>query len=267
MSDLVSEPLVSIIIPTYNQSIFLENTIRSAQSQTYSNIEIIVVDDHSTDNTSEVVDTLAQIDSRIKYLRTPKQSNLPAVPRNIGIKNANGEYVAFLDHDDLWRKKKLRVQIAELEKDQQISMVYSPLWQFSGHNFFWGLVLLRPPHLDRDSRYLNQENPIQCSSVVIKKDDLDSLKGFNESVELRAVEDYELWLRVSSAYKIKEIYTVLGYYRHFRASTSQNENMNLRLETLKKIHPYVASQKKSSLLARVVFRIRITPLIIAKLRF
>jgi teichuronic acid biosynthesis glycosyltransferase TuaG len=154
-----------------------------------------------------VVHEIALHDSRITYLKTPRQSNLPAVPRNIGIKHANGEYVAFLDHDDLWREKKLAIQIAEFEKDEKISMVYSPLWHFSGRNFFWGLILLRPPHKEADGRYLSLSNPIQCSSVVVKKDALIALGGFSENADLRAVEDYELWLRFSEKHKIKEIKT------------------------------------------------------------
>jgi glycosyltransferase involved in cell wall biosynthesis len=261
------KPLVSIIIPTYNQSKLLEKTIKSAQMQNYENIEILVIDDQSTDDTSLVVADIALNDSRVKYFTTERQSNLPAIPRNIGIRNSQGELIAFLDHDDLWRRKKLAVQIEEFFKSEDTTMVFSPLWQFSGLNYFWGLVLLRPPIGNVDQNSLLAGNPIQCSSVLVRKDALISLGGFSESKELRAVEDYELWIRLSKQYKIVEIYKVLGYYRHVRTSTSQNENMSKRIEALQSIHPYVRNQGSSSAIDRVLRRISITARILTKLRF
>ncbi len=267
MNKTVTKPLVSIIIPTYNQSRLLRKTINSAQMQDYENIEIIVIDDRSTDDTHLVVTEIMQNDPRVKYFVTERQSNLPAVPRNIGISNSQGEIIAFLDHDDLWRKKKLTVQLEEFIKSEDVTMVFSPLWQFSGRNYFWGLVLLRPPVGKVSQSSLMIRNPIQCSSVLVRKNALLSLGGFNENNDLRAVEDYELWIRLSQKYKIVEIYKVLGFYRHVRTSTSQNENMNKRIESLRAIHPYVLDQDRSTTMYRVVLRILLTARILRKIRF
>lgn len=259
-------PLISVVIPTYNQSKLLQKSIKSAQRQTHSNIEIIVIDDHSTDMTSSIVHQMASKDPRIKYLTTKKQSNLPAVPRNIGINVALGEYVAFLDHDDLWRRKKLLIQISEMTKDTNIAMVFSPLWQFSGMNLLWGFALLRPPVENFSESSLNQGNPIQCSSVLAKRDVLLELGGFNENSKLRAVEDYDLWLRISKLYDIKQIYQVLGYYRHIASSTSQNENMYQRLVNLRNLHPSLEINDPLTFLQRILARLRMAPQIIIKLR-
>lgn len=267
MSDYPVSPLISIVIPTYNQCNFLAKAIRSAQRQTYSNIEIIVVDDHSTDSTYQVVQEIALTDPRVRYFKTSTQSNLPAVPRNIGIQQAVGEYVAFLDHDDLWRKKKLASQLSVMENNKDLSMVFSPLWQFSRHNFLWGLVLLRPPIDDFSESSLYTWNPIQCSSVLIRRSILTNLGGFNEDIELRAVEDYDLWLRVSRIGTIHQSYRIVGYYRHIRTSTSQRENMNQRLINLKVLHPNLILGEKTTLTSRTIHRLRITPKIIAKIRF
>ena len=267
MNKTATKPLISIIIPTYNQSKLLGKTINSARMQDYGNIEILVIDDQSTDDTFLVVSEIMQNDPRVKYYTTERQSNLPAVPRNVGIHNSRGEIIAFLDHDDLWRKKKLTVQLEEFFKSEDTAMVFSPLWQFSGRNYFWGLVLLRPPVGNVDQSSLLMCNPIQCSSVLVRKDVLLSLGGFNENNDLRAVEDYELWIRLSQKYRIVEVYQVLGYYRHVRTSTSQNENMNKRIESLKAIHPYVLYQDRSSIINRVILRILLTAGILRKLRF
>ena len=225
-----------------------------------------MVDDHSTDMTSSIVQQMAITDPRIKYLKTTKQSNLPAVPRNIGLNFALGEYVAFLDHDDLWRRKKLLIQLEEMTKDNKLAMVFSPLWQFSGKNILWGFVLLRPPVENFGESSLNHENPIQCSSVLAKRDVLLQLGGFNENSELRAVEDYDLWLRMSKNFAIKQIYQILGYYRHIPSSTSQNENMYQRLVNLRDLHPGLEVNETPNLLQRILARTLMAPKILTKLR-
>jgi glycosyltransferase involved in cell wall biosynthesis len=94
-------PKVSVIIPTYNRADLLSRAIKSVIAQTYTNWELLVVDDGSTDNTKEVVKEFIKKDKRIKYLWEPN-SGSPSKPRNFVAKNAKGEYIAFLDSDDEW---------------------------------------------------------------------------------------------------------------------------------------------------------------------
>lgn len=107
--------LVSVIIPTYNSEKFIEKTVLSALNQTYSNLEIIVVDDCSQDSTCSVVKALSGRDDRIKCLFQEKNHGA-AVARNLGIKHAKGRYIAFLDSDDTWIPEKIEKQIEALEK-------------------------------------------------------------------------------------------------------------------------------------------------------
>lgn len=104
--------LVSIVTPCYNAERYIADTIASVQAQTYTKWEMMVVDDCSTDNSAEVIKRLAREDSRIKYFKTDKPSGSPTKPRNIALDKARGEYIAFLDADDLWLPQKLEEQLA-----------------------------------------------------------------------------------------------------------------------------------------------------------
>ena len=107
------EPLVSVIVPTYNRAAIVTRALRSILDQTYQNTEILVVDDASSDNTQEVIAGLR--DPRIRYLRHDRNRG-GSVARNTGIKAARGEYLAFLDSDDEWLADKLRVQVAAMRE-------------------------------------------------------------------------------------------------------------------------------------------------------
>lgn len=104
------EPLVSIITPVYNAQDYLEETILSVLNQTYYNWELLLIDDCSIDNSYKIIEKYLKKDRRIKYLKNDKNSG-PAITRNKGIEEAKGEYIAFLDSDDLWYENKLEKQI------------------------------------------------------------------------------------------------------------------------------------------------------------
>ena len=115
-------PLVSVIIPTYNQREYLVQAIESVLAQTYESVEVIVVDDGSTDDTAQAVATMGRA---VRYIR---QSNRgAAASRNAGIAHATGQYVAFLDHDDLWMPQKLAMQVSLFGEDAKLGLVYSAI--------------------------------------------------------------------------------------------------------------------------------------------
>lgn len=107
-------PLISIIVPVYNTEQFIAETIESVIEQSYSNWELWLIDDGSTDNSAKVIKSIAEKDNRINYVH--KENGGQASARNLGIKKANGEYIAFLDSDDLWLKDKLEEQIEILNR-------------------------------------------------------------------------------------------------------------------------------------------------------
>lgn len=113
--------MISIITPCYNAGKFLPETIDSVLNQTFRDWELLIIDDCSSDNSRQIVEEYALKDSRIRYFRTDTPSGSPSYPRNIGIENSNGEYIAFLDADDIWLPDKL---------DDQIKFMYSNNYEF-----------------------------------------------------------------------------------------------------------------------------------------
>lgn len=115
---------MSVITPTYNCAKFIGETIESVQAQTYQQWEMIIVDDCSTDNTKEIVDKYIKEDSRIKYFCLKNNSGA-AVARTKAMELANGEYMAFLDSDDIWTEEKLKKQLAFMKKHDVAFFLYS----------------------------------------------------------------------------------------------------------------------------------------------
>lgn len=217
-------PYISAIIPTYNRGKYIATAIRSILEQKNNkwNVEIIVVDDGSTDNTEEV---LKEFEGKITYIKTPN-SGKPATPRNIGIKKAKGELIAFLDSDDMWVSDKLALQIPlfdepELvlscgnatimdEKGKKAKKPMGSVEQLKGAEKFSTLV---------------KQNAVSTLTTVIRKEAFYAVGGFNESEKLRAVEDYDLWLRISAAYPkgIKIVPETLAYYRQHDDNISASD--------------------------------------------
>jgi teichuronic acid biosynthesis glycosyltransferase TuaG len=218
-------PRVSVIIPAFNMEQHIGETLDSLARQTFVSFEAIIVDDCSTDRTASIVQDRAAVDPRIRYIRMERNSNRPAVPRNRGLAEARGEFVAFLDHDDLWFERKLERQIRVLDSRPDLALVHSYLWEFTENSRFRGLVHLPNP-LRRRASYetLRKHNVVLCSSAVARLQVLRDLGGFDERPELRTVEDYQLWLRLGRNNKLGYLSEVHGYYRWSRTSTSRQEN-------------------------------------------
>lgn len=117
--------LVSVIMPVHNDEKYLHESISSVIAQSYKDWELIIVDDCSTDGSTTIIDEYCKRDNRIKALKTDIPSGSPAIPRNIGISNANGRYISFLDSDDKWNSTKLLRQIECMRNNEGIAIVYS----------------------------------------------------------------------------------------------------------------------------------------------
>jgi len=191
-------PLVSIITPVYNGEKYIEETINSVLLQTYENWELIVINNASTDSSLNIIEEFVKLDRRIKVINLKNNSGGPAVPRNKGIKNSSGKYLAFLDADDIWKKTKLEKQIIHIEKEQldvaycKIEFINS-LGKKSGNIKVSKLYILLSK-IFGSSFALLVINPIALSSCIIKNQ-----RGFyfRNDPNLQSIEDWFMWIDLS----------------------------------------------------------------------
>lgn len=206
-----SQPLVSAIIPTYNAKEFLSQAVRSALDQTYPNIEVIVVDDGSTDQTRELVKSYSP---KLHYVYR-EHSGLPSVVRNAGLRVAQGEYVAFLDSDDQWLPGKLERQVEILERHPAIGLVSAnALSLVPGRNTGDRLYLRdEQPRSGWVLEMLLKDNFVVTSTVMIRHSLLNRVGVFSEDPLLRVGEDYDLWLRIATVAEVCYLPEALAIYR------------------------------------------------------
>ena len=160
-----ARPSVSVIIPTYNAAQYLPHAIDSALKQTYPHKKVIVVDDGSTDHTWSVIEPYLE---RISYLR--KDNGGPASARNLGISKSKGEYIAFLDADDIWLPEKLAVQVDFLKKNPQFRLVHSNTWILEKDKKpYPSFVKYRPPS-GQVFKKLFLQNHINNLTVLIRRE-------------------------------------------------------------------------------------------------
>jgi len=210
--NLIANPLISVIVPTYNRAKDLERCLASLLEQSFSNFEVLVCDDGSTDNTEFVIRKYVS-DLSIIYLWSENWGG-PARPRNLGLEKARGKYVAFLDSDDWWSKDKLKASVSALEDGADI--VYHKMYlvhkEGSPETYKKNTntrALQEPVFLD----LAINGNCINNSSVVVKKELMKQIGGFSESRSLIAAEDYHAWLELARLKKkFRLVNKVLGYY-------------------------------------------------------
>lgn len=213
--------LVSVIIPTYNRGHCLARALKSVLDQTYVNWEAIIVDNHSTDNTDEV---LARFDdSRIKYFQVHNHGVI-AVSRNLGIQKSKGEIIAFLDSDDWWYKTKLEVCINQMADN--LDVVYHRLAISSRSDRVLLRKSIRSWQVKRPvvKDLLIRGNALATSSVVVRKGLFDKIGGMNESEFMIGSEDYNAWLCIAMATdRFKFLPEILGYYQIHEKGYSQKD--------------------------------------------
>lgn len=210
-----NKPLVSIIMPAYNAEKTIVESIESVLRQTYKNWELIIVNDGSKDSTTAVV--LAFNDERLRLIE--QENGGVANARNNGINNAKGEYIAFLDSDDLWVEEKLERQIGTLEGGKY-KMSYAKTWCFeeNSNQIRDCFVNVALDFVDRDKILIYDFIPIL--TVLIAKDVLDEVGCFDET--LHGVEDWDLWIRVLQKYEAIYSDDFLAKYRISSTGLSGN---------------------------------------------
>lgn len=217
----MQQDLVSIITPVYNAERFIEETIQSIINQQYEMFELLLVDDHSTDKSMEIMSKFANEDSRIKILQTPHNSGA-AVARNIGLENARGQYIAFVDSDDKWKENKLAAQIGAM-KQKDYGFTYTNFEMVSEKNEVIKDKVSLPEKLNYSA--LLKNTAIACSTVIIDK----AVFGDFRMPEVRKGQDTATWLMLlrggETAYLVDK---VLGSYRIVKGSISSNKIQALK---------------------------------------
>ena len=208
--------LVSIITPCYNSAEYITQTIESVLVQTYRSWEMIIVDDCSTDDSVQIISAYQKKDSRIRLYQIKTPSGSPMEPRNLGIGMASGQYIAFLDSDDVWLPNKLKNQI-KLFNEKSISLVYSNYEKISETGIRSNRIIRAPSSVTYME--LLKSNCIGCLTAVY-----DVSKVGKVYFEKFRHEDYVLWLTILRTGCIaKNTNTVEALYRIKKESISANK--------------------------------------------
>lgn len=222
--------LVSIILPVYNGEKFLKTSIESCLNQTYKNIELIIVNDCSTDNSLEIIQNFSNVDSRIKIINNTKNLKLPR-SLNIGHNIAKGHFITWTSDDNIYEPTAIAELLSALN-DNEADIAYSNVYMINNE----GTRL-------REVNFLNIENIIFGNHVgscfLYKKAVFKKNNGYNENLFL--VEDYDFWLRAAVHSKYTHVKKMLYNYRkHENSLTNQihvdTEKSNLYIENLKKMY-------------------------------
>ncbi len=210
---MANDPGVSVVIPCYNSASTLRETLDSALGQTYGNVRIVAINDGSTDETGEI---LAAYGDRITVLS--QRNSGQTVAKNSGIAAAEGDYIAFLDSDDLWDEAKIGRQVALMEASPETGLCYTAGHVIDGSGARLSSFFGAPSHRGNCFEALLLHNDIVASSVMVRRAALDRLGVYDP--ELRACENWELWTRIASEYRVDCVDEPLTFYRKHGANMS-----------------------------------------------
>ena len=228
MGQPIQNPLVSVILPVYNGAEFVGLAIESALSQTYRHLEIIAIDDGSTDGTQAILNRYATKDERVRVL-TQKNGGV-ARSRNRGIAESRGDLIAPLDADDLWEPTKISRQVQRLlEAGERTGLVYS-WWVWIDHA---GVVLDRSPRWMIEGvafeRLLQINFTGNASVPLFRRDCIEEVGGYNEGLaaaDAGGCEEWELALRIAERYNVAVVPALLmGYRRHTGSMSTACDTM------------------------------------------
>ena len=225
VSAMSDQPFVTVVIPTFNHAKLLRRALDSVVAQTFNNWEAIVINNFSTDETIEVVESYQ--DDRIKLINF-KNNGVIAASRNQGIKNAKGTYIAFLDSDDNWYSEKLQ-KCVEYANQRTQFICHGEKWinsDLSTREIMYG-----PANRATYLSLLFRGNCISTSAACIETALLRSVDGFDESTEIVTAEDYDLWMRLAATNpKTVFIPEILGEFHRLSDSASSAVLRNLSSE-------------------------------------
>jgi glycosyltransferase involved in cell wall biosynthesis len=217
------QPLISIVMPTFNRAHYIDEAIKSVLEQDYTNWELIIVDDGSTDRTREIVNSYIDSTDRIRYVY---QSNAgQSTARQVGLKHSRGEFVNFFDSDDRLMKSCLLELYEALEADPACSIAYGNLYVVdeAGNRLHEIDV---PRHSGFITEHLLGDSCVSFNSCLIRKAALDDIGGFDTS--LKVADDYDLWLRLSYRHRFVYVDRCLADYRTTPGQISSRKDTRIR---------------------------------------
>jgi len=214
------DPLVSTIVPAFNAERYLGLAIDSILDQTYSNIEVLVVDNASTDTTAQVIKGYGD---KVRYLREDTKG--PAAARNRGLQESKGEYIAFLDSDDLWLPDKTERQVRFLTEHPEYGIVYSQYEYIDENGELydnkWGRVCTQTGWVFED--LLRHELQIGIGTMMIRRSSLEEAGNFNE--KLITAEDTDLFIRLAKYSQFGHIAGPVARYRSHKESLTKQQGV------------------------------------------
>lgn len=232
-------PKVSIILPTYNGSRFIERAIKSVLKQSYEDFELLIIDDGSTDNTAEVISRFSEEDIRVIYLKNDKNLGIQK-SLNKGLREAKGKYIARIDDDDEWiDKDKLKAQVNFLDTHQDHVLVGT------------GVVVVNEKRQEL-YRFFNPEKDLEIRnkilgkncfthpSVMFRKDAAIKVSGYDESEEVRNREDFDLWLNLGIVGKLANL-QIIGVKKMLRSGSITSKN---RIKRFKQRIKFIRKYRK-----------------------
>mgnify|MGYP000433415759 CR=1 FL=1 len=240
--------LISIIMPNYNGGKYIGSSINSVINQTYRNWELIIVDDCSTDNSAPIIENYSQNDNRIKSIILENNSGTPGVPRNKGLERAKGEFIAFLDSDDIWHPQKLKIQVNFLLK-HVADFCFTQVLPFKNDSEYKLRFIKKINPKEITFNTLNHgrllyKNIIKSGSSVLVKEKTIGTVRFNEDPKYKGIEDYLFWLNLHQS-AVSESYQINNYLVAYRLSDTSISRSKLFMfrQNIRLYHNYMINGK------------------------
>lgn len=218
--------MISIVLPTYNGSRYIKDAVNSILKQSYTNFELIIVDDCSTDDTGVIADELAKYDERVRVIHNKINRKLPA-SLNIGFENAHGDYFTWTSDDNLYKSNALEIMLVNLEEDSQIDIVYAMYDTIDSEG---NLVAV---NANQEKQYEGSQNHFHNwvgACFLYKREVHDKLNGYDENLFL--IEDFDFWLRAARYFTYKKINQNLYQYRIHDKSLTNTRNAEVKAKTI-----------------------------------
>jgi len=212
----MNKPLISVVLPTYNGEKYLSRAVESCLDQSFSDFELIIVNDCSTDGTKSVAEGYAARDERVRLINNEVNKKLPA-SLNTGFRNAEGTYLTWTSDDNYYAKDAFRIMEEHLAKNEQVDIVYTNYYLIDEDGKVMEMKVLP------EWRKIYRGN-IAGACFLYRKEVQEKLSGYDEGLFL--VEDYDFWIRASKYFRFEKVEEALYYYQsHGNSLTSQHQEM------------------------------------------